>query len=218
MAVAAETVDPPFTAFSFEVALTLATPVPGVGEPVCQGAFAECDGLSLELEPKSVVAGGANDSVTQLTGRTRAGQLTLRRGMTTTPDLWAWMAAVGVPGKARTADGQITMLGPDHEVQATFVVSGCLPVRLRGPALNAQTGLVAIEELGLAVGRLALAGSSPGGGLGLSAGFDASFGFSAGGSAGLSAGAGAQVSGGLGLSGQLGGTVSASGGFGVGIG
>lgn len=218
MAVSAETVDPPFTAFSFEVALTLATPVPGVGEPVCRGAFAECDGLSLELEPKSVEAGGTNDSVTQLTGRTRPGQVTLRRGMTTTPDLWAWMAAAGVPGRPRTADGLITMIGPDHEVQATFVLSGCLPVRLRGPALNAQTGLLAIEELGLAVGRLALAGASPEGGLGLSAGFDASFGFSAGGSAG----AGAQVSGGLGLSGQLGGTLSASAsasagaGFGIG--
>ena len=92
MAASAETVDAPFTAFSFEVVLTLATPMPGIGQPVCQGAFAECDGLQLELEAKAVRQGGANDSVTHLMGQTRPSQLTLRRGMTTTSDLWAWAA------------------------------------------------------------------------------------------------------------------------------
>jgi phage tail-like protein len=202
--VTAETVDSPFTAFSFEVILTLATPVAGVGQPVCQGAFSECDGLQIDMEPKSVIQGGATDSVTHLMGQTRVGQLTLRRGMTSTPDLWAWMAAASVPGSAMQCDGQITMLNAAGEVQARFVLTGCLPTRLRGPALNAQTGMIAVEELGLAVGRLTLAGAggpsagSAGIGVGISAGF----------SAGISGSA--QVSGGLGLSGQLGGTLSAS--------
>lgn len=208
MAASAETVDGPFTAFSFDVVLTLASPLPGVGQPVCQGSFCECDGLQLDLEPKTVVQGGVNDAVTHLIGQTRPGQLTLRRGMTSTPDLWAWMAAVGVPGRQVTADGRITMLDAAHEVQATFLLSGCLPTRLRGPALNAQTGLLALEEVGLAVGHLELAGAAPGGGLGQSVGIGASF----------SLGASAQVSGGLGLSGQLGGTVSGSASAGVGFG
>jgi phage tail-like protein len=216
MSAAAETVVPPFTAFSFEILLTLTSPLPGVGQPVCAGAFSECDGLSLELEPKSVVQGGANDSQTHLMGQTRPGQITLRRGMTTSVDLWAWMASAGVPGRPVTADGRITMLGPDQQPQATFVVTGCLPVRLRGPALNAQTGLVAIEELGLAVGHLALAGA--GAGLTVSAGIGFSAGFSAGFGVGAGASAGAQVSGGLGLSGQLGGTLSGSASAGAGFG
>lgn len=226
MAASAGTVADPFTSFNFEVVLTLASPLPGVADPVCHGAFSECDGLQLDLEPKTVVQGGANDSATHLTGLTRPGQLTLRRGMTSTPDLWAWMAAAGVPGRRVTADGQVTLRDAAHEVQARFLLNGCLPVRLRGPALNAQTGLLAVEELGLAVGRLALAGATPAAGFGASLGIGVSggvgVGFSAGISGGagvgLSAGAGAQVSGGLGLSGQLGGTVSgsASAGFGVG--
>jgi phage tail-like protein len=207
MSAAAETIDPPFTAFSFEVLLTLASPIAGI-QAVCEGAFSECDGLALEMEPKSVTQGGANDSVTHLIGPTRPGQITLRRGMTTTAHLWAWMAAAGVPGKQPTADGVITMFDAAHQKQARFLLSGCLPVRLRGPALNAQTGLLAIEELGLAVGHLVLEGAVPSAGFGVSASFGASAGI--GFSAGASAGAGAQVSGGLGLSGQLGGTFSAS--------
>jgi phage tail-like protein len=205
-----ETVNAPFTAFSFEVVLTLAEPLDGVGDPVCQGAFAECDGIEMSIEPKSVVAGGATDVQVHLTGPTRYGQLTLRRGMTTTPDLWAWMAAVTVPGRAVTADGQITLYDGAHQPQASFALAGCLPVRLRGPALHAQTGLVAIEELGLAVGHLALvpAGGGIGAGIGVGIGV----------SAGVSIGGGVQVSGGLGLSGSLGGTFGASAGASVGFG
>jgi phage tail-like protein len=202
MAASAETVISPFTAFSFDVVLTLASPISGIGQPVCQGAFSECDGLQIDLEPKSVVQGGATDSVTHLVGQTRAGQITLRRGMTTTADLWAWMAAASRPGRPVSCDGQITMLSAAREVQARFVLTGCLPVRLRGPALNAQTGLVAVEELGLAVGHLALAGAEPAAGVGVSAGIGIGF------SGGVSAGA--QVSGGLGLSASLGGTFSGS--------
>jgi phage tail-like protein len=219
----------PYTAFNFEVVLTLVTPVPGVGDPVCEGSFSECDGLQVDIEPKTVVQGGATDEVTQLVGQSRPGQLTLRRGMTASADLWAWMAAASVPGRDLRADGRVVMYDGARQAQATFLLSGCLPVRLRGPALNAQSGLVAVEELGLAVGHLALdGGGGAGGGLGLSigAGVSASAGvsFSAGAAAGATVGggftagagafagasAGAQVSGGIGLSGQLGGTVSGS--------
>jgi phage tail-like protein len=196
---------------------------------VCEGAFSECDGLQLELEPKTVTQGGATNAVTHLIGQSRPGQLTLRRGMTASADLWAWMAAVGVPGKDLRADGRVVMYDAARQVQATFLLSGCLPVRLRGPALNAQSGIIAVEELGLAVGQLALDGGAGAGfGLSVGAGVSASAGvsFSAGAGAGATAGAGAfagasagaQVSGGLGLSGQLGGTVSASAGAGFGAG
>ena len=84
-----------------------------------------------------------NDTVTHLTGVTKPSQLTLRRGMTSSVDLWAWMAAASLPGRPVTANGQITMLDGAGSTQARFLLAGCLPVRLRGPALNAQTGILA---------------------------------------------------------------------------
>jgi phage tail-like protein len=228
MAAVAETIDAPFTAFSFEVVLDLTDAIDGVDDPVCQGAFSECDGLEMSIEPKSVTAGGQTDFQTQLVGPTRYGQITLRRGMTTTADLWAWMLAVTRPGRAVTADGQITMIDGAGETQTTFLLEGCLPVRLRGPALNAQTGLVAVEELGLAVGRLTRSDGNGGGGFGIGA--NASIGGSIAGGVsasasgafatglGGSASAGLAVSGGLGLSGELGGTFSAGASGGIGAG
>lgn len=222
MSFVAETLEPPFTAFNFEVVLTLVEPLPGVGDPVCQAAFSECDGLQIELEPKTVTQGGATDSVTHLMGQTRAGQVTLRRGMTASPDLWAWMAAAALPGRDARADGQVVLRDAAGRVQGTFLLSGCLPVRLRGPALNAVSGQLAIEELGLAVGHLALVGAEGGFGAGIGVGFSAGISISAGAAGsvggGITAGAGAQVSGGLGLSGQLGGTFSASASASAGIG
>ena len=47
------------------------------------------------------------------------------------------------------------MLGaPTARRRVQFTVTGCLPVRLRAPSLNARDGLVAVEELGLVYEQL----------------------------------------------------------------
>src|SRR5205085_11006477 len=89
------TVEPPFTAFRFEVVLNLDTPLPGVTDPVCNAAFAECDGLEMTMEPKAVREGGNNQEQIHLIGSVSYGQLTLKRGMTANLQLWSWFAAAG---------------------------------------------------------------------------------------------------------------------------
>ncbi len=49
---------PPFTAFRFEVVLDLVTPVGGLTSPLCDAAFAECDGLEMTMEPKTINRAG----------------------------------------------------------------------------------------------------------------------------------------------------------------
>jgi hypothetical protein len=70
-------------------------------------------------------------------------------------------------------------------VHARFVLSRCLPAKLKAPSLNAREGGVAIEELQLAYEALELKPGS-GGGVGAGAGLSvgASLGASAGGSFG----------------------------------
>ena len=46
---------PPFTTFNFLVEIK----VDAVSPNVCGGAFAECDGLEMTLEPKTIREGGA---------------------------------------------------------------------------------------------------------------------------------------------------------------
>jgi phage tail-like protein len=186
---ALESVTPPFTTFRFEVTLNLDDPPSGITNPVCNAAFAECDGLEMTMEPKSYSQGGDNARQVHRAGPVTYSRLTLRRGMTSNLQLWSWLAYAAQPGHNARAQGQVTMLSSDGEPAVTFTLQDCLPIRMRAPSLNAKDGQVGIEELQLVYGALAvrLPGDA-GTGIGISAGV----------SVGISASA--SVSGGPGLS------------------
>lgn len=156
---AADVLEAPFSAFRFDVELTVRSALRGIGSPVCRGAFAECDGIEIAIEPKTMTPGGYTTRQSHRVGPPKFGQITLRRGMDSAHDLWAWMSAATVPGRDLRADGRIALQSPAGEVNAVFVVEGCLPVRAKGPSLHAQNGQIAMEELGLAVERLYLDGT-----------------------------------------------------------
>jgi phage tail-like protein len=145
----------PYEAFNFAVEIT----VPGIDGIACSGAFAECDGLEMTIDVKTIKEGGNNASVIRLAGGAGYGTLTLKRGVTGSFDLWNWMAGtVANPGLRGTAG--IVVFSPDRRTErAHFHLDGCVPVRLKAPALNAKDGIVAIEELGLVYERLSLIGS-----------------------------------------------------------
>lgn len=147
-----ETVAQPFTAFNFSVEIH----VLNVSKQVCNAAFSECDGLEVTMEVKTIREGGNNGRLIRLTGPAGYGTLTLKRGMTANFDLWDWVAAVGRDPSLR-ADAEVVILDPNAVTTlAGFVLSRCVPVKLKAPALNAKDGVVAVEELQLAYESLAL--------------------------------------------------------------
>lgn len=204
----------PYTAFRFQVELSLAQSVPGINGLVCRGAFSECDGLEMTMEPKPIREGGNNQEQPHLMGPISYGQLTLKRGMTSNRDLWNWFAAAGRTGRKSTANGKVIIADATGKSGITFVIENCLPVKLRGPALNGKDGQIAIEEMQLVYSRLSIrgagdtgAGAVLDGGFAVGASADVTAGLNAGGGIGASASASASVSGGFGLDG---GGVSAS--------
>jgi phage tail-like protein len=157
MPVAADTVVHPFAAFNFSVELR----IKGLLPRVCNAAFAECDGLEMTMEAKTIKEGGNNAQLHRVAGMLAYGTLTLKRGMTATFDLWDWFAAV-VDDPSVRADGEVVLLAADGATErARFVLQRCLPVKLKAPPLNAKDGAVAIEELQLAYESLTL--KRPGG-------------------------------------------------------
>jgi phage tail-like protein len=144
----------PFTAFNFLVEIS----VPGVSNHICSAGFSECDGLEMTLEPKTIREGGRNWGPVHMAGPVSYGQLTLKRGMTANNDLWKWFNTLAGPGgRGIRATADIVMLSSDHTAQqARFRLEGCLPVKLKAPALNARDGLLAIEEMQIAYERLNL--------------------------------------------------------------
>lgn len=151
--------DYPFTAFRFEVQLLVKDPTTvGLTGPVCAAAFAECDGLEMSMEPKTVREGGNNLEQIHLPGPVTYAQLTLKRGMTANLDLWKWFTAAAgglnenQSGNKRglLAVGQVTMYDHGGRPKLRFTLVGCLPVKIKGAALNAKDGQVAIEEAHIA--------------------------------------------------------------------
>jgi phage tail-like protein len=136
----------PFTSFNFGVEIRVNDTIPRL----CSAAFAECDGLEMTLDVKTIREGGNNVAQIRLAGPVAYGQLSLKRGMTATFDIWDWFAAV-TRTPALRADGEVVLFAADGVTERVrFVLERLLPIRVKAPQLNAKDGMVAIEELQIA--------------------------------------------------------------------
>lgn len=143
----------PFTAFSFAVEIYRGED----SAPLVNAAFAECDGLEMTHDVKTIREGGANDRQIRLNGTVSYGQLTLKRGMTENFDLWKWFQDSIADPRLR-AGAEVVLLAADGvSERARFQLSRCVPVKLKAPQLNAKDGQIAIEELQVAYETLQLA-------------------------------------------------------------
>ena len=147
-----EQVSYPFTAFNFGVEIN----VEGVAERVCDASFAECDGLEMTMDVKTIREGGNNGKQIRLTGPLTFGQVTMKRGMTANLELWDWFNLM-LTDQSLRANAEVVIFAADGKTErARFLLSRCLPVKLKSPALNAKDGAVAIEEFQLAYEKLTL--------------------------------------------------------------
>jgi len=127
------------------------------GTALADGAFQECSGLEVEMDVEEYLEGGRNDGVIKRVGRAKYSPIVLKRGMfygsgnKANRDLWNWLQGV-VSGQRPVAryDGIIEVMSSGMNVSATWVFDRGLPMKIRGPELNARTGEVAMEELHIA--------------------------------------------------------------------
>lgn len=157
----------PFTSFNFRIDLIIGNEV----KTLCNAAFSECDGLEMSMEVKTIKEGGNNSGPIHLIGPVSNGQVTLKRGMTDSFDLWEWFEKV----KRREVTGyygtcnifMLSSVQPSSQpinrpyddkptINVTFLLEGCLPVKLKAPSLNAKEGMIAIEEMTMAYQRLSI--------------------------------------------------------------
>jgi phage tail-like protein len=134
---------------------------------LAHGAFSECTGLEATMEPKVIKAGGANYGAFQRPGRVTFATVILKRGITTSRDLWKWFSHVSERGKyAFHLDVKIMVYGevemapppgdatsspePSSDPRLTIQLFRALPVKFKSGDLNAKATEVGIEELHLA--------------------------------------------------------------------
>jgi phage tail-like protein len=142
----------PFTNFNFSIEINRGDDA----KPLANAAFAECDGLEMSMEVKTIREGGGNDRQIRLNGGVTYGNLTLKRGMTEGFDLWKWFRD-SVANPRLRANAEVVLLAADGAtVRARFQLSRCVPIKLKAPAMNARDGQIAIEELQMAYETLSL--------------------------------------------------------------
>ena len=134
---------------------------------LAHGAFSECTGLEATMEAKVIKAGGVNYGAFQRAGRVTFATVILKRGITSSRDLWKWFSHVNERGKlAFRLDVKILVFGetelapppgepqsspqPSAEPSLTIQLFRALPVKFKSGDLNARATEVGIEELHLA--------------------------------------------------------------------
>lgn len=149
----------PLQVFRFHVTFkrhALGSEVKEEGPKVCSGAFAECTGLEATMEPKVIKIGGSNYGAAQRAGPVTFATVVLKRGMTSTRDLWNWFQLVSGGAYAYRLAVEIAMQDRAGNTVLTWGLAHALPVKFKAADLNARGTEVGVEELHLAHEGLSL--------------------------------------------------------------
>ena len=129
----------PFTAGNFRVEI----------QAITATSFSEVRGLEVSIDVVEYRAGDAKLNIDQkLPGLSKVPDVTLKRGLTRDLSLWNWILSA-VNGNVNRTNVAITLLDPTDAPVVVWKLRNAWPRKWTGPALNAGSSEVAIEELEL---------------------------------------------------------------------
>ncbi len=124
--------------------------IPGIAT----AGFSEVSGLETDTDVIEYREGNDNlNSVRKLTGLTKVGDVTLKRGVTDDSSLWNWMNDV-IQGNLTRQTVSIVLLDESHNPVVRWNLYNAWPRKWSGPLLNAKSNEVAIENLVLCCERI----------------------------------------------------------------
>lgn len=143
----------PYGAFNFLVNLN--GPV-GPEEPL--GGFSDVSGLGTEMTVAEYRNGNDPENhVRKVPGVHKVGDVTLKRGIVSSADLWEWIDATRRTGVLAQRDVVITLRDESGADVQGWTLRGVIPLKYTGPTLAAKGGGdVAMEELVLSAEALEL--------------------------------------------------------------
>ncbi|WP_274650183.1 phage tail protein [Paenibacillus humicola] len=135
-------------------ALTQQDPIGGVFrfwvelDGMLAGGFTEVSGLQTELEFEEYREGGVNGYVHRLPKASKFSPIVLKRGMTSSSELWDWYAQA-MAGTIVRKSGAIILQHFSGDELCRWNFFEAYPVKWSGPELNAASSGVAIETVEL---------------------------------------------------------------------
>jgi phage tail-like protein len=115
-----------------------------------QAIFTEVSGLQIETEVQEYAEGGNNGFVHRLPGRTRVGNITLKRGITGSNELFKWYMQIASGQKIDRRNISLVMYDVAGVELLRWNFLMAYPVKWIGPQFEANGNAAAIETLELA--------------------------------------------------------------------
>jgi phage tail-like protein len=115
-----------------------------------QAVFTEVSGLQIETEVQEYAEGGNNGFVHRLPGRTRVGNITLKRGLTGSNELFKWYMQIASGQKIDRRNISLVMYDVAGVELLRWNFLMAYPVKWIGPQFEATGNAAAIETLELA--------------------------------------------------------------------
>lgn len=125
----------PFRGFNFRLEI----------DGVVGAAFHEASGLDVSSGATEQVVGTMH-SPHKISGVYKVGDVTLKRGIVSDPNLWNWYNSV-TQGKTEPKNGSIILTDETGEEKLRWNFVNGWPSKWSGPSLNAPANDVAIETL-----------------------------------------------------------------------
>lgn len=110
------------------------------------GGFSQVTGLEREVQTEDFREGGLNDYTHKLATVTKYQNLSLRRGIADTTDLWQWHQDV-INGKIERRQVTVVLLDSLGNEKWRWVFKEAYPVKWSGTELNASTNAVFVENV-----------------------------------------------------------------------
>ena len=134
----------PYGAFNFLVNINGSV---GPEEPL--GGFSDVSGLTTEMTAAEYRNGNEKENhVRKVPGVHKVSDVTLKRGIVNSRDLWEWIELVRNTGPEAKRDVVITLRNESGQDVQSWKLRGVFPLKYTGPTLAAKGGGdVAMEEL-----------------------------------------------------------------------
>ena len=124
-------------------------------DAIVQAGFSEVTGVAAEVEVEDVWEGGNNYYHHKLPKAARQNNLTLKKGLTDSDELWQWylatIKALGGEGKLQRKTLHVVLYDTDGTTEMwRWRMDGAYPVKWTGPEFKADGNAVAVETLEIA--------------------------------------------------------------------
>lgn len=117
-----------------------------------EALFTECSGFDVKIDVEEYKEGGMNDHLHKIPGRQSYSNITLKRGMTNSLELWEWLQRVTTK-KAKKEEKKnisIVLYNGNAKEQLRWNLIGAFPVKWTSPTIQTDQSAVMVETLELA--------------------------------------------------------------------